>query len=360
MVFLLDPRPGMWDRARPMTTQKDIARRLGVSPSLVSHVLGGRGEQIGAAARTVARIQRAARRLGYQPNAAALVLRGRSARTLGVVVKNFDDPYLGQMAGELHRLAQAAGYALMLTGCGAPPAYRPEPAPLLRFRLDGLLLAGSDVADDWFAPFARQGVRGVQIGSGPPVAGMRRVCTDEAWGMAAAVAHLVGLGHRRIAFIGDGSGAHERRRQALVAALEQRGLRPLGGRARAGTRGAAAVEQAVAAALAARATALAAGDDETAQRTVRALRDRGRQVPRDLSVTGMDDIPSARLTIPALTTVRQPLGDMVRTAFRLLTAPEGDERAAEATLVLRPQLVVRESTARPRAAAGRERNGKGT
>ncbi|MCE9615094.1 MAG: LacI family transcriptional regulator [Lentisphaerae bacterium] len=328
-----------------MVTQKEIAREVGVSVSLVSHVLGGRGRKLGVAAGTMARIQEAAQRRGYQPSTAALVLRGQSARTIGVVVKDFDDPYLGHLVGGLHRLARDAGYALLLTGCDATSGrVVPVLGPLTRYPLDGILLVGSDVDGGWFAPFARQGLRGVQIGTGCAIPGMHRVGVDEAAGMALVTAHLVQRGHRRIAFAGFGAGVQERRGRAFDACLRRAGVRPVrvaGWRA-ADKRGLEGALRDRGQVLGAQVTAVVAADDEAAQLVIHAAHVQGLQVPRDVAVTGMDDIPLARLMTPALTTVRAPLAAMTRAAFEWLVA---SPVRAPGAAVFQPELIVRESSA---------------
>jgi pyridoxal phosphate enzyme (YggS family) len=84
-------------------TQKDIARRLGVSQALVSRVLTGNSEKIGVAPATAEKIRAAAAACHYRPSAAALTLKGGPTRTLGVVVKNFEDPFFGHMIGTMQR-----------------------------------------------------------------------------------------------------------------------------------------------------------------------------------------------------------------------------------------------------------------
>lgn len=351
-----------------MVTQKDIARRVGVSPSLVSHVLGGRGRQIHASVRTIGRIEREAARQGYAPSAAALVLRGRAARMIGVVARHFDDPYLGHLVGEVHRLARQAGYALLVTGCESGPNPQPVLDSLRRYPMEGILLAGSDMAGHWFDSFSRQGIRGVQIGTGAPLPGMRQVCVDEAAGMGAVTRHLLSLGHRRLAFAGCQQGAHVRRHAAVVAALRQAGLRPAASSTAAvGDLGALErVLQAGGGSLRSGATAIVCADDEVAQVILHAAHTQGVRVPEELSVTGMDDIPAARLMPPGLTTLRQPLESMISAAFSLLTGATGDATAGESPIVFEPTLIVRGTTAPPcarsasrsseHAAASAERN----
>ena len=96
-------------------------------------------------------------------------------------------------------------------------------------------------------------------------------------------------------------------------------------------------------------TAVIAADDAIAQAALRALFEKGIRVPSDLSLAGIDDIPSAQMTIPALTTLRQPIQEMVREAFYLATSQPGKAQAqVDDEIVIKPELVVRESCAAPR------------
>src|SRR2546430_1944796 len=99
-----------------MVTQKQIARQLRVSPSLVSRALSGSGTAIRASPRTLERIRKEAARLNYHPNPAALALRGTKTKIIGVVIRNFDDPFFGHIIGELQDLASRDQYSLLLTG----------------------------------------------------------------------------------------------------------------------------------------------------------------------------------------------------------------------------------------------------
>ena len=166
-----------------MITQKDIAQRLGVSASLVSRALGGTASGIGASAVTIERIRAEAARLNYHPSAAALSLRGTSTRTIGVVIKNFDDPFFGHIIAELQALASAKNFSLILTGCPPGPEARVDIHSLTKYRLDGLIIAGSDFAPEGLESFVSRGIKVVRIGFGPTVPGITNVTVDLEYGL---------------------------------------------------------------------------------------------------------------------------------------------------------------------------------
>ncbi len=312
-------------------TQQEIAQQLGVSRSLVSRALRGTAEDIGAAPATIQRIQREAARRGYQPSAAALSLRGERTRTLGIVVRDFDDPYFGRLIGELQSVAAAAAYSLVLTGCREGAQL--DLAALLKYRLDGLIIAGSEFVPAGLAEFTERGLPVAQIGTGESRTGVFRVAMDEADGLRQLLRHLVERGHREIGYIGDGTPAKRRREETLKSALRAEGL-PV--RTKWFTNTSQPPTESP--------TALIAADDRLAQSTLRILFERGVRVPVDVSLAGVDDIPSARMTIPALTTIRQPMREMVRAAFEHVTAEKAAKRRE---ILVKPELVVRESCAPP-------------
>jgi LacI family transcriptional regulator len=167
-------------------------------------------------------------------------------------------------------------------------------------------------------------------------------------GALSATRHLMDLGHRRIAYIGGPvtSVCNQARLQGYRAALETAGVEVPAEFVRSGgflhedglVQGRALLD------LPEPPTAVFAGSDETAAGVLEAARERGLRVPGDLSVVGFDDTEVARLSSPALTTVRQPLGDMgkvaLRTALRLATGEEIDSHHVE----LATELVIRQST----------------
>ena len=338
-----------------MTTQKEIADQLGVSPSLVSRALSGTANEIGVSAKTIHRIRELAAKLNYRPSAAALTLRGASTRTLGVIVRNFEDPFFGHMIGELQALAWTKQYSLVLTGCPPGNDQAIDLASLVKYQLDGVIIVGSDFEPEGLDAFSLKGIPLVQIGAGRLRPGIVRVTMDQPHGLQQLVAYLTKLGHRDIGYIGDDTAPHLRREEIAQTLLKNHGLAI---RPNAQVRVAAhdvetgyeAMQRLLRQCGELLPTAVIAADDVVAQSGLRALYERGIRVPTDLSLAGIDDIPSARMIIPALTTLRQPAREIVRRAFQLLTGSATKSRTqTPSDIVVEPELVIRESCAAPRA-----------
>ena len=336
---------------KPGITQKDIARRLGISQALVSRALTGTSAAIAASPATVERIRAAAAEWGYTPNAAALSLKGAPTRTLGVIVKDFNDPFFGHLIGILQGLAQRQHYGLLLVGWNETLTNDPAADLLFRkYQPDGLMVCGSDYSPPSLAAFLDRGKPVVQIGLGKTLSGVHQVGIDERAGLQMMVRHLRKLGHERIGYIGLNTIPQKRREAALDAALRQEHLtvrRDWFMRAPTADTITAAMRTFLATARNRRPTALVAADDATAQTVLRALHEHGIPVPGDLSLTGFDDIPAARAMIPALTSVRQPLDRMGEEAFRLASGAATEPVGSGARIVVTPQLVVRESSGAP-------------
>ncbi len=332
-----------------MVTQKEIAQRLGVSASLVSRALSGTAPVIGAAAETIERIRAEAARLNYHPSAAALSLRGQSSHIIGVVIKNFDDPFFGHIIAELQTLAMAKHFSLLLTGCPPGTGARADVHSLAKHRLDGLVIAGSDFVPEGLEIFVRRGVRIVRIGSGPTMTGIVNIAVDWEHGFRQLVAYLTKLGHRDIGYLSDETASNLGREKLLVATLKRANLvaRPncfIRAKAAGAEAGYEAMQTLLQRCGDLLPTAVVAAEDVLAQTALRALFEREVSVPEDLTLVGVDDVPAARMTIPALTTLRQPIPAMVRAAFEQITTT-GKHISTEVSI--RPELIVRESSGPP-------------
>jgi LacI family transcriptional regulator len=218
---------------------------------------------------------------------------------------------------------------------------------------DGALIVLPEESSDELERLVDQGYRFVVVDPLMPLAErIPSVSAAHAAGAHQAMAHLLELGHRRIAAITGPAGwvATEERRRGYHGALAAAGILPdpaleveadfeiVGGRE--------AARQLLD--LREPPTAIFAFNDNHAIGAIQAARERALSVPEDLSVVGFDDIEHATIVSPALTTVRQPLAEMGRTAVNLLVRLLERQRFETLGVELGTRLVVRDSTAGPR------------
>ncbi len=333
---------------------RDVARATGVSQSTVSRVLSGAATVVPIAADTRERVLAAAGNLGYRPNPLARGLRGARTMLLGVIVREITDPFFAGAVEAVSTEAGKRGYNVVL---GTAHARADEAialwAVLEARHCDAIVLLG-DMRDQ---PRLIEDVRNAQVpvvalweGSRP--SGIASVSVDNRAGIEAVMRHLEGLGHRRIAFAGGRRhGDITEREEAFSAAVERSGEPLPKGYIRTTDNTPAGGREAVRSLLklAEPPTALVCATDVLAIGALHEAYERRLKVPDDLSVTGFDDIPLAAYTVPALTTVRMPVREMVAAAVAAVIDDQ-DERALEQVHpILQPALVVRTSTASPRA-----------
>lgn len=337
----------------------DVARIAGVSQQTVSRVLNGH-PNVRPPTRT--RVMAAVRELEYQPNAAARSLVTRRTRAVGVIGAIGGDHGPALIVSGIEAAARAAGYTVILTAPAAPgQAGLAECAHRLGAGVDGVIVvaAGEDpaAAPEWVLP-------AVMVGEPAPDA-VATVSAGNFDGAYDATAYLLDLGHRTVHYLtGPPSGRAARDREAgWRRALAEHGApvpEPLVAddcSARSGYwagRGLAAAR-----ADGEHPTAVLCAADHLALGLMRAVQQAGLQTPEDLSVIGFDDVPGAEFFGPALTTVRQNFDGLGRRAFAALLAhigarhaPGGPVPAAPSLAVVRMDLLIRNSCARPARYAG--------
>lgn len=333
------PRIGSGD---PRVTSVDVARAAGVSQSTVSLVLSGKSAGR-ISARTEEAVRRAAEELGYRPNMAARALRTGAARSVGLVVPDVTHPFFGLTMRGAQEAAWSAGYAVALVDV---PLDRPLEAPLEALRAgpaDGFIYFSVE------PPERRPGGERIVVIEAEPE-GVPWVSLDTAGGTDAALAHLIELGHRRIAQLGSRVQypTFQIRTARWRAALESVGVAP---DAALWAGSAFDFDDACRAALTLLdvedpPTAVICDDDILAGGVYLAARSLGLRIPADLSVVGFDDLPFARVLSPGLTTVGADAPGLGAAAFEALAAVMAGEEVGGRTLPV--ELVVRESTAPPR------------
>jgi DNA-binding LacI/PurR family transcriptional regulator len=338
-------------------TMQDIARASGVSQSTVSRVLTGAPTVVPINPATRERVLEVARQMRYRPNPLARGLRGARTMLLGVIVREITDPFFAGAVDVISAEANRRGYNVVLGHAHG----RTDEAIALRAVLetrhcDAILLLG-DTSDQ---PRLLEDLRDTNIDvvglwqGSAPVLGMSTVSVDNRAGMEALMSHLLGLGHKRMAFIGGGFGEGRllgdigERRAAFLELMAAANLpvpdgyvceikNNLSG-------GATAFESLMN--LPVRPTAIFASTDLLAIGALHAAGRMGLSVPRDVSIVGFDDLPMAEYTNPALTTVRQPMAEMAAVGVGAAIDKDRAEGAAVVQLLV-PSLVVRESSGRP-------------
>ena len=330
-----------------MPTIKEVSQRAHVSPSTVSRVLNGT-TPVSAEAR--ARVLRAIEELDYTPNAFARGLATNRSGGIGVTTNDIGSPYYAVMLRGVEAAIEDAGLHLMVSsGHARADAERSAIQFLKQRRSDALIVQAEALSDAELIRLADEADVPVVV-FGRRVPELATVCVhlDNEAGGRMATEHLLAHGHRRIAHIAgplrfpDARDRLQGYRDALDGAgiayddglVVEGDFREGGGRE--------AMER-----LLERTTELDAvfvANDQMAAGVMRAVRDRGLDVPLDLSLVGYDDVLLAQYLSPTLTTVRQPLFDMGRAAGDIAIALL-EQKKVEVRTRFEPELVVRKSVA---------------
>ncbi|HTX41238.1 MAG TPA: LacI family DNA-binding transcriptional regulator [Acidobacteriaceae bacterium] len=330
-----------------------LAEHLSLSKTTVSVVISGSPAAKSIPPETRARILQAARELHYRPHYLARSLRRNRTMSVGVMVPELGEGYFTLVMNgiEQHLLTQHYFY-FTASHYWKPDLLEKYPRMLLDRSVEGLLLVNTPLPEDVDVPI-------VSVSGHKAAKNVTNVVLDHERAAVLALSHLRDLRHRRIAFMrGQAFTADtDERWQSIARTAREMGL---------------AIDPAICMKLEANTwspqlgyepvtellrhrrdfTAIFCFNDTSAFGAMRALRDVGLRVPEDVSVIGFDDVVGAQFTTPSLTTVRQPLFEMGRTAaeilLRRITHPSA---RCPAQVVMQPELMVRESTAQARAVA---------
>jgi DNA-binding LacI/PurR family transcriptional regulator len=348
----------MAPKKRSTATMRDIAEAAEVSQSTVSRVLSGVATAVPIAAETRERVMRTAHQLGYRPNPLARGLRGASTNLIGAVVRDFSDPFFAGAIEALVVESMAHGYNVVLghaPGRGGSEALSLT-AVLETRHTDAVILLG-DMREH---PEVLEGLlqSHVPVVALWPGTGPREFPTadaDDRAGIEAGLEHLRSLGHKRIGFVSaDLPVGYLVRENAYLDFMRER----FGGAPEGYLRhcpntlagGDAALRELMT--LPTPPTAVVASTDLVAVGLLHAAHSLGVSVPERLSVVGFDDILIAAHTVPALTTLRMPIAEIVShavtTAVSLARQPGGGA-GGPSLAVFKPELVIRDSTAPPPA-----------
>jgi len=332
----------------PRVTIHDVARTAGVSPATVSKVINGR---YGVAHATSERVQAVIEELGYESSLVARSLRSHRTNVIGILVAEFE-PFSAEILKGVSTAIDGTGYELLAYSGGDSVGSRAGWERRSLSRLSGTLIDGAIVVTPTVVDSGgTTPVVAIDPHAGPT--GMPTVDSDNFSGGLTATEHLLSLGHRRIGFLGGRPDLESSRlrEEGYRAALAAAGIDvdPALVRVADYRRDSAHAPARELLTLPQRPTAIFAANDLSAIGTMDVAHDLGIAMPDELSVIGFDNVPESALTSPPLTTVAQPIQEMGGAALRLLVGILGGTSDPGSHLRLPTELVVRASTAPPRA-----------
>ncbi len=306
--------------------------------------------------RLAKRVWQAIEQLNYFPNTHARSLVSGRSRILGIIVENITNPFFPELIQSFEEIAVAHGYEILVSSSNSDPAVLTTCVRrMLERKVEGVAVLTFGEEEPVLDQLVHHDVPMVlaEFQLDDPKAST--ILLDYTTGIRAAINHLAGLGHKKIAFLAGPHKLHSAvtRENDYRKAMEEAGL-PIQKKwviecdhtLKGGVVGFGQLQ-----ALAARPTAILCSNDMTAIGVLRAAYMEGLRVPQDLSVVGLDDIDFAEFTLPPLTTIRLSRADLARAAFDALRlqAEEPQNPGIQREFLVSTSLVLRGSTAAPPA-----------
>ncbi len=327
-------------------TSIDVARLAGVSQSAVSRAFTPTAS---VSAEMRHKVYDAARKLGYRPNAIARSLSSRRSRIIGVVVSYLENQFYPVMVERLSKRLRQHGYHLLLF-CADTQDTDELLAEILQYQVDGIVMASTTLSSGVARTCAEAGIPVVLFNRTSHPGPSSSVAADNAEGGREVGRMLCGAGHERIGYIAglEDTSTSRDREQGFLEGLAEHGRRCFSRAV-----GNYQFEGAQRAAMAMfssipRPDAVFVANDHMAIAVMDTLRQQlGLRVPEDVSVVGFDDVPQAAWGSYQLTTVRQPIDEMIEATVALLIRQIDDEQARREVIVLPAKLVLRNSARVP-------------
>lgn len=328
-----------------MVTSRQVAQLAGVSQATVSRVLQG---NVRVSGDTKQRVEAAMAQAGYRPHAAARAMRTRRSGTIGVVIADITNPFYPQLLEAVSHALDVAGQRMILWNAGGPSEASALEA-IDEGSVDGLVFTTITEDSNPLEAALQQDQPVVLLHRGLDSARCDQVTNDNVAGGRLVAEYLVGQGHERIAYLQGPElpSTSRHRERGFRDRLEELDI-----------------------ALAPDLTVRAHFSHDSARRAMRGLLDRqdpptavfcandltafgavdgalslGRRVPEDVWVLGYDDIEMASWDAFDLTTVRQPIAEMARTAVEMLLERIEDRSLSPRRHEFPSELVIRGSTA---------------
>jgi LacI family transcriptional regulator len=323
----------------------DVALKANVSIATVSRVVNKSDHKVNPATRE--KVLAAISELDYRPNALAKGLLMKKTMTIGIIIPDISNPYYAEIVRGIQDTADQAGYAVMLHNTDGKQERIIRYIYLLREKsADGVIFCGGIINGYETLSILKELKERVVV-VGRHEVDFPAVMVDNMGGATQAVQHLIDLGHRRIGCIGgpEGSPTAADRLTGYRNALAQNGITLDERLVKRGTwspeSGYLLAQELLAAPE--RPTALFSANDQMAFGIIKAARERGLNVPKNLAVVGFDNVRPGSYFDPPLTTVEIPMYDIGVASMRMLIDLISGEKFDKLRL-FNTKLLIREST----------------
>lgn len=322
----------------------DVAKLAGVGKMTVSRVLSGSANVSKA---TADRVHRAVRMLNYQPNELARSLRSVHSKTIALILPYLYDPFFATCAHAVSTVATQNGYSVLITTSDEKTEIeQKQAASMLRRRIDGMIIIPAPRGDGYLRGGEYSRVHVVTCDRPAPDSRFDSVMVNNRGGARAGVAHLIGHGHKRIAFLGLDKELYtmQARYSGYRDAMQRAGLQAEPNVECGSQEGTVTMLHSLLRGPKPP-TALFAGNNLTMRYLLHALNVLRVDIPKQIALVGFDDFDVADLLQPALTVVRQPVYQVGEMAANLLfqRISRGDYPSKGHRMVLPVELVIRRS-----------------
>lgn len=319
-------------------TQKDIANKLGVSVSLVSRVLSGQADKIGANKFTVETILSLAKSMNYIPSSAALALKGKKIKTIGVVVYDFEDEYFSLLIKNLQKLSHEYDYSLILVGFLNRIPKEEDLVPLRKHSIDGIIILGSFGDLAWTSAFSHLPIAKIGHGKGKNI--QDTIALNEIDAMQKIINYLnKDLGFKDIYFAGKDRKVHLMRKKIFKGICTKMDIN-FESFTKDGTEfeaGKSIAKDIISSGKLPQ--AIVSANDIIAMGIISEFYKNGIKVPQDVSIIGFDNIVSASNYIPPISSFSQPIEEFAREAFESVI-----KRTPRQKILIKGDLVLRQSS----------------
>ena len=325
---------------------KDVAKEAGVSIATVSRVLN---DVDVVNEETKKKVKEAIKKLGYRPNIVARSLKTQKTRTIGILVPDISSQFYPEVVRGAEDVANIYDYNIMLCNSDLDIEKEKEYLKVLKEKMvDGVIYMSSSLKEEIIDLINELQVTTVLVETKDERGILPSVTIDSKLAASEVTKYLLDKGNKKIAFIGvhkNSANAWSMRYDGYKEALEEKGIEVNENltyfndlRAKSGYDGVNEILD-----RKEKFDGLFCASDEIAMGAINALRDKGIRVPEDVDVIGFNDIYTASLFYPRLTTVSQPMYDMGSVAMRMLIKLANHQELDETHFVLPHDLVERDS-----------------